>query len=239
VCDAYPILSDYGMQPLSSVEYGGMLSDRVLVPHAEAMLARLPGNADPVALASVSDNLADGFRSVAPHLRDQPRADVLIVCHGARSIALYAALAAIALGAGSVTFESDDETALAVAAALGATSTHSDFGRRASRWPIVVDCGTRPEVFLHALDSTESEGVLHSVSYYAEPFTSMPLGKLYTRGIRFFTGRVHSAATLRQVMPMIADGALLPALVTPTVIDWDDAPSHYLDPAIKLVVTRT
>ena len=33
-CDRYPALSDYGMQPLSGVEYGGMLSDLVRVPHA-------------------------------------------------------------------------------------------------------------------------------------------------------------------------------------------------------------
>ena len=26
-CDRYPVLSDYGMQPLSGIEYGGMLSD--------------------------------------------------------------------------------------------------------------------------------------------------------------------------------------------------------------------
>lgn len=34
VCGTYPLLSDYGMEPLSGVEYGGMLSDLVRVPHA-------------------------------------------------------------------------------------------------------------------------------------------------------------------------------------------------------------
>src|SRR6187402_2189283 len=37
-CDEYPVLSDYGMQPLSGVEYGGMLTELVHVPYAEAML---------------------------------------------------------------------------------------------------------------------------------------------------------------------------------------------------------
>ena len=27
ICERYPILSDYGMEPLSGIEYGGMLSD--------------------------------------------------------------------------------------------------------------------------------------------------------------------------------------------------------------------
>src|SRR5215831_6696493 len=56
-CDRYPVLSDYGMQPLSGTEYGGMLSDLVRVPHAQAMLAPVAPGLDPVALGSVSDNV--------------------------------------------------------------------------------------------------------------------------------------------------------------------------------------
>jgi threonine dehydrogenase-like Zn-dependent dehydrogenase len=52
ICERYPLLSDYGMQPLSGVEYGAMLSDLVSVPFANAMLAKVPG-ANPVSLASV------------------------------------------------------------------------------------------------------------------------------------------------------------------------------------------
>ena len=48
-CAEYPVLSDYGMQPLSGVEYGGMLSDLVHVPYADAMLAGVPAGLDPVA----------------------------------------------------------------------------------------------------------------------------------------------------------------------------------------------
>ena len=68
---------------------------------------------------------------------------MLIVCHGGPSIALYATLAALHLGAGSVTFESDDRDALAVAEDLGAIAVTSDFARRHGTWPLVVDCGTR------------------------------------------------------------------------------------------------
>jgi threonine dehydrogenase-like Zn-dependent dehydrogenase len=238
LCDDYPILSDYGMQPLSGVEYGGMLADVVHVPHAAAMLFPVPAGADPVAIASVADNVADGYRAVVPHLVERPGADVLVVCHGGPSIALYATLAAVAAGAGSVTFESDDDAALEAAAVLGANPVRTDFGRRAGRWPIVVDCGSRVAGLHHALESTEPEGTLHSVAYYADPMTPMPLLKLYTRGIRFFTGRVHSAALLPELLERIGDGRLLPGAVGPTVIDWDDAPSRYLDDAIKLVVAR-
>src|SRR5205814_9130017 len=117
-CDRYPVLSDYGMQPLSGVEYGGMLSDTVRVPHAAAMLAPLAPGLDPVALASVSDNVLDGYRAVAPHLRSLPGADVLIVCHGGKSIPLYAVQAALTLGAGVVDYASDSAESLALAEGL-------------------------------------------------------------------------------------------------------------------------
>jgi threonine dehydrogenase-like Zn-dependent dehydrogenase len=238
-CHSYPVLSDYGMQPLSGTEYGGMLSDRVRVPHADAMLVPLPGGIDPAVVASVPDNVADGYRAVAPHLRANPGADVLVVCHGAPSIALYAVQTARALGAGSVTVESDDPEVAAAARALGAEARLTEFVRRSGRWPIVVDCGTQVAGLHHAVASTAPEGVLHSVSYYGfEPMTPLPLGKLYTFGIRFFTGRVHSAAVLPQVASMVVRGELNPAAVTSEVISWDDAARRYLDPAIKLVVAR-
>src|SRR5262249_11340730 len=119
-CDAYPVLSDFGMQPLSGTEYGGMLADLVRVPHAQAMLAPVARTLDPVAVASVSDNALDGYRAVAPHLAEQPSAEILIVTHGLKSVPLYAALAAIALGAERVDFASNDDEVLKVAQRLGA-----------------------------------------------------------------------------------------------------------------------
>src|SRR5258705_9186995 len=126
-CDAYPVLSDYGMQPLSGVEYGGMLSDVVRVPWAAAMLAPVAADLDSVALGSVSDNVLDGYRAVAPHLATLPGADVLIVSHGLKSVPLYAAQAAIALGAGRVDYASDDAEALALAEQVGARPIRTDF----------------------------------------------------------------------------------------------------------------
>jgi threonine dehydrogenase-like Zn-dependent dehydrogenase len=238
-CERYPVLSDFGMQPLSGVEYGGMLSDLVRVPHAAPMLTPLPDGLDPVAVASVPDNVADGYRAVAPHLAADPGAEVLVACHGMPSIALFAAQSALALGAGSVTVASDDDGVLALAERIGATPRRTDFTDRPGRWPLVVDCGTRPEVLQWAIRATRPEGTLHSVSYYAaEPTVPMPLGRLYTLGITFRTGRANSAALLPEVIGLVADGRLDPSLVTTAVVDWDDAADRYLEPAVKLVVTR-
>jgi alcohol dehydrogenase len=237
-CDRYPALSDYGMQPLSGTEYGGVLSDVIRVPHAAAMLATVEPTLDTLALASVSDNVLDGYRAVAPHLAALPGADVLIVCHGLKSIPLYAAQAAIALGAGRVDYASDDTESLALAGRLGAHPIRTDFEKPERRYPVVVDAGLTPNGLRYAVRATLPEGTLQSVSFYAGGDTPMPLGRLYTLGIRFFTGRAHAAALLPRVMPLIEAGRLRPAEVTTRVVEWEDAPAAYLEPAIKLVVRR-
>ena len=66
----------------------------------------------------------------------------------------------------------------------------------------------------------------------------MPLGRLYTLGINFHIGRAHSAALLPEVIDLVADGRLHPELVTTSVIDWEEAPERYVEPTVKLVVTR-
>ena len=238
-CDRYPVLSDYGMQPLSGVEYGGMLADVVRVPHAQAMLTPVPAGLDPVALASVSDNVLDGYRAVAPHLADLPGADVLIVSHGLKSVPLYAAQTAVALGAARVDYASDHAEALALAERLRAHPVRTDFEKPDRRYPIVVDAGLTPAGLRFATRATAPEGTLQSVSFYAGGDMAMPLGRLYTLGIRFFVGRVHAAAVLPEVMSLIAQGRLRPEEVTTRVVDWEEAPTAYLEPAIKLVVRRS
>ena len=235
ICEAYPLLSDYGMQPLSGVEYGGMLSDVVSVPHACAMLARV-GARDPVDLASVSDNVLDGYRAVAPHLAQHPGSDVLVVSHGYPSIPLYAAQAALALGAGRVDFASDDEERLALAERLGAHPIRTDFKKPLRRYPIVAEGGLTGEGLAYAIRSTENEGVCQSVSFFPGREHPLPLGSMYTRGIRFFIGRTHAASLMPEVVAAIQDGKLRPSDVTTRVVDAAEAPAAWLEPAIKLVV---
>jgi threonine dehydrogenase-like Zn-dependent dehydrogenase len=239
LCEQLPTLSDYGMQPLSGVEYGGMLSDSIRVPYAEAMLQPIPASLDPVALASVSDNVPDGYRAVAPHLRAAPGSELLIASHGFPSIPLYAAQAALALGASRVDFASADAEQLALAERLGAHPVETDFaGKPARRYPIVVDAGVSPTGLHYALRATEPEGICQSVSYHPGADVSLPLGRMYTLGIRLFIGRCHAAALLPEVIGLIEAQRLRPERVTTRMVDWSDAAEAWLEPAIKLVVRR-
>ena len=188
LCEKLPMLSDYGMQPLSGVEYGGMLSDLIRVPYAEAMLQPVARSLDPDAHASVSDNVPDGYRALAER--------------------------------------------------IGAHPVETDFGRPARTYPLVVDAGVSPPGLQYAIRATEPEGVLQSMSFQPGPGVPLPLGRMYTLGIRFFVGRCHSAALLPEVVGLIEAGRLRPDLVTTRVVDWQDAAEAWPEPAIKLVVRR-
>jgi alcohol dehydrogenase len=144
-CERVPPLSMYGFGALGG-DWGGMLSDLALVPYAEGMLVPLPKAVEHSLVASAADNMADGWRTVAPALADFPGADVLVVSGGAmRSIPLYAVDAALALGAGSVTCVDTDPVRLGVAQALGAKvfDGHPDQSLGAFRSPSTGPAGLK------------------------------------------------------------------------------------------------
>ena len=70
------------------------------------MLVAVPDGVSSAAIASMSDNIPDACRTVAPHLRELPGAEVLVV--GGGSVGLYAVGIARALGAGAVRYLDTD-----------------------------------------------------------------------------------------------------------------------------------
>ena len=140
-CAAHPRMSTYGLGVMGGLDWGGLLADLAYVPHADAMLVPLPPGLDPLAVASASDNIADAWRAVGPQLAAEPGAEVLIVAggDGARSIGLYAAGMAVALGAARVAYLDQDDSRLAFAAALGAEVIDGPPGRKAGSFPVTVD----------------------------------------------------------------------------------------------------
>ena len=93
------------------------------MPYADAMLVPLGDTVDPVAIASLSDNIPDGWRAVAPTVRSWPRSTQRIAgfwWRAACSIGLYAAAFASAYGV-HVDYVDTDPQRLAMAEKLGAT----------------------------------------------------------------------------------------------------------------------
>ncbi len=227
----------YGMAPIARREWGGALSDCVLVPYADAMLVALPAGMEPASVASVSDNVPDGWRAVAPELERRPDAPVLVV-GGAGDVALYAVAVAVALGSSQVDYVDTDARRLSVAERLGAHVIDRPLdGSRVGRYPITVDHSSDAAGLQSALRSTEPEGTCTSTAiYFAE--TALPLLEMYTRGVTFRTGRVNARAAIPHVLDLIQAGRLAPELVTNAIVQWDDAPDALAQLDAKTVIVR-
>jgi len=96
-----------------------MVSDALRVPWADAMLERVPGEIDPLSLASASDNIPDAYRTVGPCLERTPGAPVLVMGGAAKSIGLYAVGIAKALGSSRVDYLDTDTGRLDLAEQMG------------------------------------------------------------------------------------------------------------------------
>ncbi len=237
-CEAYPFGAAFGLKPTSGTEFGGALSDRVRVPFADHMLSPLPRGIDPVVAASVSDNVSDGWRAVAPHLAGRPGATVLVVGGLAQSVGLYAAGAAAALGAGRVLYLDDNEDRRARARGLGAAAEPlalSEGRTPEAQFDIVVEAAGDAEALDFAIQSCAANGVVASVAIHFGKTTPMPLARAYRKGLTFHTGRVQSRPTLPQVLACMGCGRFHPEHVTHRVADVADAAGLMADPGPKLI----
>lgn len=237
-CESVPPNSMYGFGKALGGDWGGALSDLLRVPFADAMLMPLPGGIEPAHAASLCDNVADAWRTVAPQLERAPGAEILIVGGGALSIALYAVQIAAALGAGRITYEDSDPARLAKAAELGAEPIDDRGERPKEQYPITVDASSTREGLTRTLRATEPGGTCTSVGILYEPETPLPLLEMYTKGIDFRIGRVMSRAVMPKVLDLVADGRIAPERVTSRLVDWDRAAEAVLEPETKLIVSR-
>jgi alcohol dehydrogenase len=234
-CESVPRLSTYGL-PIGPQTYGGFASDAVTVPYADAMLVPIPEGVEPSTVASLSDNIPDAWRCVAPPLEQHPGAPVLIAM-GAGSIALYSVAIALALGAERVDVVGGRERDRELAQRLGANVIDEGFPERAGFYPITVDASAQPAGISCVLKSTDADGICTSIGIYIEP-TPLPLLDMFTQGVTFVTGRPHVRMLMPDVLELIRAGRFDPDPVTVNRVDWEDAAEALSDLRAKTVVTR-
>lgn len=234
-CQAVPPGSMYGFGEAGG-EWGGALADLVRVPFAEGMLVPLPGAVKTASIVS-ADNLPDGWRTVAPQLREAPGSPVLIIAGGAPSIGLYAAAVAGAMGASRVDYVDNDSTRLALAESLGANPIVNPPSDQLGSYPITVDASSDPKGLASALGALEPGGVCTSIGIYFTE-TTMPLREMYAIGVRFQTGSVNARACLPEVLDLIEEGSLQPERINSMVVGWEDAAEAWTEHSTKLVVLR-
>jgi alcohol dehydrogenase len=238
-CESVPSQSAYGLPPRAG-QWGGFLSDVVRVPYARQMLVPLPEGVDPKAAASVSDNVVDAWRTVAPHLADDPSASVLVVGGGGPgSIGLYASGIAVALGAPRVVYVDSDERRLRIANELGAEVVEGLPAERLGPFPVTVDASADAAGLALAVRSTDVDGICTSTGIYFGNEVPLPLFEAYVNGITFRTGRVHARPAIPAALDLIASGRLHPELVTTRVAAWEEAPVALTEgDFVKLVFAR-
>ncbi len=232
--------------------WGGVFCDQVAVPYADAMLTPLPDELDPVAAASVADNVCDGYRHIAPYLPEilhrDPGAEVLIVAGVTRrplfspSIPLYAGLVARTLGARTIYFIDTRSQVRSHARRLGLVPLHPTESRSLSPAPLVVDASAHPRGLRLALSATAPDGVCSSAGTL-HTRASLPVGMMYARNMSLHVARTHARTLIPLVLELMAAGRLHPESVTTTVAPLDDAPSvlrdHVTGDSTKTILIRT
>jgi threonine dehydrogenase-like Zn-dependent dehydrogenase len=234
-CERVERMSMYGL-PMGT-NYGGFLSDAVRVPFADAMLVPLTEGIEPASVASLSDNIPDGWRTVGPQLAERPGSPVLICASGA-AIALYATSIALALGAERVDLVGGNSYLRGRADELGANLLEKEFPKRLGPYPITVDASGDPEGLQCALRSTEPEGICTSIGIYFTETTPVPLLEMFTKGIRFHTGRCHARPAMEPLLDLVRKGSFKPELVTGETAGWDAAADAIAGHRSKLVISR-
>jgi threonine dehydrogenase-like Zn-dependent dehydrogenase len=239
-CGSLPLMAMYGLGPLAGLDGGGFMSDLVLVPYADAMLIPLPPTVDPIAVASLSDNIPDGWRAIGPfksELAALDPADRRVLVIGRLSIGLYAAALAVALGC-HVDYVDTDPTHLAAAEKVGATA--HDAAKPDKTWepyPVTVHTSGDPKLLTAALRATWPDGVCTDTGIYFQPTVELPMLHIYTRGTRFVTGRVSARAVIPEILELLSGGCDLSPVVE-RAVPWDDAPSVWPTMVGKTVFSR-
>ena len=193
----------------------------------------------PWALAAAADNATDGWRCVAPHLAARPGATVLVVTGIAPSIALYAADAALALGASRVDVLSPNPEVLAGRGAHRRAPDRVEFRRQARSVRDHRRRLGRPGRARRSRSARPTTRASASArSTISATSTPVPLGRMYTKGVHFHAGRCHARHEIPAVAAAIAAGRLHGDVIATRRVGWQDAAAAMAEPAVKLVVER-
>ncbi|QNP68728.1 alcohol dehydrogenase catalytic domain-containing protein [Streptomyces roseirectus] len=232
-CDAVPHMAMYGA-PIGG-SWGGLFSDLVRVPWADAMLVPLPGDLDPVAMAAASDNWSLSWRLVAPHLKARPGARVLVVARG--SIGLYVCDIARALGAGEVLYVDPHAGHRAIAREFGATTAETLEPVRHG-FDIAVEATGRVDQLALAVTSLAPEGICESAGNHFRP-GGLPLLDMYLTGVTLRIARDNVRGHIPDALALARSGRVDPRRVVSHVLEWERLPEALPEKHLKPVFVRT
>jgi alcohol dehydrogenase len=248
-CESVPFGAMYGLEPFGG-PWGGFLTDLVRVPWADHMLIPLPDGLDPAAVASLSDNICDSWRTVAPVIGDPAASSLLVVGGQAPSVPFYSVAIAKALGVRHVDYLEVTEEGgypeapgagaarAAKAARAGATVLGGPDEVVTGRYTASVCSASDQGALAIALRAAEPDGTCTVNAIFFTDELPVPMLSMYSRGVHLVTGRVNARAVLPQALDLIAKGALAPETITDAVVPWQDAAGALTGEPRKLVIRR-
>ncbi|WP_075779697.1 zinc-dependent alcohol dehydrogenase [Streptomyces acidiscabies] len=232
-CSSVPHMAMYGA-PIGG-NWGGLFSDLVRVPWADAMLVPLPRDLDPVAMAAASDNWSLSWRLVAPHLKNRPGARVLVVARG--SIGLYVCDIARALGASEVLYVDPDPEHRAIAREFGAATTET-LEPVPHGYDIAVEATGRVDQLALAVKCLAPEGICESAGNHFRP-GELPLLDMYLTGVTLRVARDNVRGHIPDALELARSGKVDPRRVVSHVLDWEQLPEALPEKHLKPVFVRT
>jgi alcohol dehydrogenase len=249
-CRSVPPISMYGFG-VAGGAWGGVFSEQVAVPYADAMLVPLPAGVDPVAVASVADTLSDAYRHIGPYverIRRHPEGPGIILFGAMRrrsifgaSVPLYAAQIARALvpEADVLVVEARDDVR-EHAARLGFEACEPKaLGRRQA--PLVVDSSADPRGLAAALHATAPDGIC-SCAGTLHASVKIPAARMFGRNNTLTVARSHIRTVIPEVLDLVAAGRIHPESVTTTIASFEDAAKvlsdHLRGTATKTILVR-
>ena len=248
-CRGVPPLAMFGFGIAGGL-WGGVLSDQVSVPFADAMLVSLPRGVDPAAAASSADTLSDAYRHVGPYIEEVRRHPdgPAVIALGAvdrsspfsASMPLFAGLVTRALLPEADFLLVDERPWVRDRAewlGLAAAPTSGLRGRRAA---LVVDSSASPRGLRLALGAVAPDGrcscagILHASA-------RIPASLMFGRNVTLSIARSHVRQAIGPVLDLLASGRLDPTGVITQQGPFDDAvallDAHLRGPDIKTVLT--
>ena len=235
-CCSYAPNATYGV-PIGG-HFGGLFSDQVLVPFADAMLVPVPSGVDPIAAAGVSDNLTDAWINLTKGLTKHPGGRVVI--HGGTgALGVYAVDMAFAAGAESVEYVDEHPVRRALAEKWGAIVHERLPEDYISRFHVVVSATRDVAQVRGTILAARPGGHVSGLAIHTQDIM-FPVWDMYLRDLSYSSGRPSIAPHIPRVLTMLKCGHIHPHEAVSQIIPWDDAPQALLDmPPMKPVVFRS
>lgn len=216
--------------------WGGLFSEEVYVPFADAMLVPLPAGLDPRAVAAASDNLTDAWVATSTPLQQRQDARVLIV-GGTESLGILAVQMARVAGAAQIDYLDNDDYRRALAEVSGANVDIGPDSKLDERYDVVI-AATRDEQALNrGLLGLAPGGHCSCIGIMFEP-PRIPIFSMYMRDVTLSVGVCSVRNHIPKVLDIVDQKLCDPMLVCPQIVTCDEVTEALLSPQAKCIMVR-